>query len=418
MPGQEVSMASPFDAPDTTRTAVADRPAPPTTPRRTLWIIWIIGGAVAAAVILIGGLGTLLYSQYTAPGKAATTFCDTLKAQSYGVAYEMFSSAEQARFTHDQFVQGAQTLDQVEGTVQACALSSASGAYGYSLGASTASLATVITRARVGTLRGIVHMTHENGAWKIDGLDTSLLGVNLGALQTAGAFCAALQSQAYTTAYALLDSVAQAAVSQDAFVRAAQAHDQIDGNITACALAGLGNQNTDTQASLVVNMTRSRLGQRAGAITLDAQGGVWKIATIADTLQGTDLGPLQVGAQMCADLMSGSYAAIYDLTSQAFQAHVTRTQVVNYFTLPTGFRYAGCKVDYASYKVTGNEATYDVEIDLSDPSGTVLGFPFALYFVNENGGWKLDGILFKRGAASAGAPMGPGFLSLILPTSH
>ena len=395
-------MASPFDSSGATRTAVTERPAPP-TPQRTFWII---GGAIAAAVIVVAVLGTFAYTQYTAPGNAATAFCADLKTQSYSLAYDLLSAREQAQLTHDQFVQGSQTLDQIEGKVESCQLSSASGAYGYRLFGSTASLATVITRTNAGTLRGVVHLKSENGSWKVDGLDTSLLGVNLAALGTAAAFCAALQGQAYTTAYALLDTAAQAMVTQDAFVQAAQAHDQIDGTITACQLVALGSGNTDAYTSLMVSITRATLGQRTGTLTLDVQGGAWKIATISQQLQGTDLGPLQVGAQMCADLVSGNYAAIYDLTSAAFQANVTRAQVVAFFTLPTGVTYAGCKVHYSTYKVTGDSASYVVDIDLIAAAGQTVGVPFALSFVNENGGWKLDSFVIGGGAAGSSARMG------------
>jgi hypothetical protein len=365
-------------------------------------MLWITVGAIAAAVLVVGGGGALAFAQYKAPGNAATQFCTDLKTQSYSMAYDLLSAGQQTQFSRDQFVQGSQTLDQVEGTVVSCQLANTSGAYGYRLGSGSATLATVVTRAKVGSLRGAVHLKSESGAWKIDGVDTSLLGVNLHALQTAGAFCAAMQGQSYTTAYALLDNAAQAAVTQDAFVQAAQAHDQIDGAITACQLIALGNANTDANASLMVSITRAKLGQRMGTMSLDVQAGAWKIATISPELQGTDLGPLQVGLRMCADLLAGNYAAVYDLTSSGFQANVARAQVVTYFTVPSPLKYASCKPDLTTYKVSGDQASYDFEITLVDTStGQVLGFPFTLYFVDENGAWKLDGIAPKQGGAGS-----------------
>ncbi len=399
-------MSGPFDSPGASPpAAVMEPPAPPKS-RRTLWITL---GAIAAVALVAGGGGALAYRQYTAPGNAATQFCTDLKTQSYSVAYDLLSAGQQAQFSRDQFVQGSQTLDQVEGKVVSCQLANTSGAYGYSLGSSSATLATVITRANVGSLHGAVHLKSENGAWKVDRLDTSLLGVNLHALQTAGAFCAAMQGQSYTTAYALLDTAAQTAVTQDAFVQAAQAHDQIDGTITACKLVALGSGNTDASASLMVSITRAKLGQRVGTMSLDVQAGAWKIATISQELQGTDLGALQVGLRMCADLLVGNYAAIYDLASSGFQANVTRAQVVTFFTVPSPLKYVSCKPDLTTYKVAGDQASYDFEINLVDTStGQVFGFPFTLYFVNQNGAWKLDGIAPKQGGAGSSSKPGTG----------
>jgi hypothetical protein len=406
-------MSGPFSSPDAPPTAVMERPATPAS-RRTLWTIV---GAAAAAVVVVGALGAFAYGQYTAPGKTATQFCADLKTQSYSVAYDLLSTTQRHQFTRDQFVQVSDTLDQVEGKVSSCTLAGSSGAYNYSLGSSSATITSVLKRANAGTLQGAVHLKSENGAWKVDALDTSLLGVNLGALETAGVFCAAMQGQAYTTAYSLLGVAAQATVSQTTFVQGAQAHDQIDGTITGCTLVGLGNGNGDSTASLMVTLTRAKLGARTGTVSLDVESGAWKIAALSLELQGTDLGPLQVGAQMCADLVSGNYASIYALTSSAFQANVTSAQVVAFFNLPNGFQYAGCKPDFSTYKVNGNQATYSVEIDLADKTtGQMIGFPFTLYYVDENGGWKLDGIFLKQGADIARA--GSGGMSATFPSAH
>ncbi len=354
--------------------------------RRALWITL---GSVAAAIALLGGGGLFAFSMYVAPLTAATSFCADLKAQSYVSAYNLLSSGMRSQLTQDQFVQGSQQLDKAEGAVTSCKQATGGNVYSYSLGASTATFNADITRATAGDMTGAVHLKNENGAWKVDGLDTSLTGANLGALVAAGTFCAALQSQNYASAYQLLGSLIQSNLKQTDFVAGAQIHDQIDGTVTACGLAAIGQGNTDTNTNITVSITRTKLGEKQGNVSLDTESGAWKVAAVAPALLGSDIGPLQVGAQMCTDLVSSDYAAIYDLTSSGFQAAVTKQQVVAYFTLNTGYKYTGCKADYSTYKVSSSDASYNVDIELSGPSGA-FAIPFKLAFVNESNAWKLD----------------------------
>jgi hypothetical protein len=380
-------------------TAVVEPPAP----RRSRRTLWIVLGILAAVVLLVAGSAAYAYGQYTAPGDAANSFCSDLKTQNYTRAYEQLSARQRAQFARDQFVQGSALLDRLEGKVTSCQLVNTGGAYGYSLGGSSAALTTVINREIAGALEGTVHLKNENGAWKVDGLDTSLLGVNLMALEAAGAFCAAMQSQAYTVAYALLGAIAQGAVSQAQFEQAAKTHDQIDGQITACTLESLGQDNTDSSASLVASVTRAKLGQRAGKLSLDAENGAWKVATIDQALLGTDLGPLQVGTAVCADMESGNYTAIYtDLASSGIRAYFTQARFVAGYTLKPGIKYAGCQPNLSTYTVSATDASYRIVLYyFFTADGTSVGFQGTMFFVYENGVWKFDGFEFSTQGKSA-----------------
>jgi hypothetical protein len=345
----------------------------------------------------VAGGAAYAFGQYTAPGNAADSFCADLKTQNYTLAYEQLSARQQAQFTRDQFVRGSTLLDRLEGTVTSCQLVNTGGAYGYSLGGSSAALTTVIHRETAGTLHGVVHLKNENGVWKVDGLDTSLLGVNLKALEAVVVFCAVMQHQEYLVAYSLLGSGAQGKVTEGEFEQAAKTHDQIDGQITTCTLDRLGASNTDSSASLVVSVTRTKLNDRTGAMTLDVEGGAWKVATIDQALLGSDLGPLQVGTQVCADLESGDYAAIYNnLASAALQANYTRTQFVAVFALSHGSKYAGCQPYLPTYTVSATDASYDLQLFVENAAnGTFFGYSATMGFVKdpfvtENGGWKLN----------------------------
>jgi hypothetical protein len=365
----------------------------PPTPRKNSWRgLWIALAVAAVLVGLLGG-GAIALAQYLAPATTTSLFCAYLKTQRYAVAYSLLSSTLRRQLTHEAFVQGSAELDKVEGAVTTCGPASGTGAYSFRFGSSTAAVKASITRAIAGTLAGTVHLQNENGSWKIDRLDTSLLGADLGALQAARAYCMALQTQNYTAAYALLGNGQQNAVTRIDFAQAAQARDAIDGPVNACGLAGLGPGNTDTIASLIVTITRGKLGERQGKVTLDMEGGAWKVAGVAQALQGSDLGPLQVAQQLCQDVMRGALNTAYqDLGSTSLKSNVTETQFAVLFQLDTGQAYASCTPNYATYKVSQTYASLDVTFAIRlSASGKMVDVTLTLYFVAERGTWKLDG---------------------------
>jgi hypothetical protein len=367
--------------------------SPPTPPKKSLRWLWITLGVIAALLVVVGGGGAFALSQYLAPATAAVSFCSDLKAQNYTAAYGLLSSNLKSQLTQDTFVQGSGELDTAEGKVTACGQASGSNVYTYSLGSSTAEVKASITRSTAGALEGVVHLKNENGSWKVDGLDTSLLGVSLGALQAAGAFCAAMQTQNYSAAYALLGAQAQAVVKQADFTQASTAHDAIDGPVNACGLAMLGPGNTDTSASLVVSITRSKLGAKQGALNLDVESGLWKIANIAPEIQGSNLDPLLVANQFCIDLVTGKYADAYSLLSAHQHTLATEAQFASSIALPSPLKWSGCTPDYSTYTVSTTSASFKAALKFTDTAnGQSASVNFKLSFVQEGGSWKLDDI--------------------------
>lgn len=367
------------------------QPGAAPAPKKSRKKLWITLGVVLALVVVACGGGALAFAQYFAPAATAVRYCGYVETQNYAAAYGILSSGLRAQVSVDQFTQGSQTLDKVEGNVQSCGQATGANAYSYSFGASTATIAATMTRSTAGTLQGALHLKNENGAWKVDAIDTSLLGINLGALQTAGAFCAAMGAQSYTTAYGMLGAALTAQASQDVFTTLAQAHDQIDGTVTACGLVGITPGGTDSAASLLVSITRTKLGQQQGTVGLDVEQGAWKVANIAGTLLGTDLGPLVVGTQFCAALQQGQYQAAYNLASQGFQHDVPEADFAKALALPSPWKWNGCKPDFSTYKVTGSTASYTAAFKAVNPSsGATDSADFKISFVNEGGTWKID----------------------------
>jgi hypothetical protein len=385
--------------------AVMAPPAPAAKSRKKLWITL---GAVAVLLVVVGGGATAAIMQYKAPADAATTFCGDLKAQSYSAAYGLLSAKLRSQFAQDQYTQVSTTLDTIQGKVTACGQSSASDAYSFSLGASTATVNAVLTREKAGNLQGAVRLVNENGAWKVDSLDTSLVGVSLGALQTAGAFCQDMATQNYAAAYGLLDSKAQAQGKQSDFATAAGLQDQVDGKVTACALVGLGTANTDASASLTASMTRAKLGQRQGTVTLTNQGGAWKVSDLDTHLQGTDITGLVVAIRFCADISSSNYADAYKLGSAHFLGSETEAQFASDVTITDQgqqIKLAAMQADPATYKVSGTTAQINVSLTfVIVSSGQQVPLPAVLKLAQaSNGAWQVDDLLDTSGTTNGGS---------------
>jgi len=367
--------------------------APPAPPKRSLHWLWITLAIVLALGLLLGGGGFFALSNYSAPAAAASKYCGYLKAQNYDSAYGMLSSKLKSAYTSDQYRQASAALDHAEGKVTACGAGTGSGAYKYTLFANTATVQAKITREQLGDLDGPLDLVNQDG-WKVDTLSAALLGIDLGALDTLGKFCAALQSQNYTAAYALLGSAATSQVTAADFATAGGLHDQIDGNVSACALEQV-NAATASATPVQVSLTRAKLGKVAGAVTLAAESDTWKIQTIAPELLGSDLSPLQTGTVFCTDIVTGKFTEAATLVTPNIA-----TQLVQYgglsgfFALPTGYTYAGCTPDLSTYKVLSGAATLDsiLKTQVSAAPGPSLKLTLTLVSGATAGAWQVGGI--------------------------
>ena len=365
---------------------------PPAKRKRSLTWLWITLGVLVVLLAAGGGGAVYVVGQLAAPATAAKAFCNDLKAQSYDAAYSMLSSSLHTQYSHDQFVQGSQALDQIEGQVTACQPSTSGGGYHYSFGANTASVAAAISRNKeAGSLSGTLRLTSESGSWKVSGIDTSLLGVSLGALQTANTFCSALQNKDYTTATGLFDSSLKVAQTDWA------TWDQIGGTIKTCALQGLGTGNTDSAASFEISVARANSGNQSGALALALESGSWKVSKLDAGLLGPDLGPLKVGGQFCQDILKGDFGSAYGLLSSGLQQAVgSKDKVAQAFALPAGVYFANCTAKLSSYKASGSSGSYDATLVISNGSQTA-NVTMSLSFVQESGGWKVDDWNFSLG---------------------
>ncbi len=385
---------TPGGAPTWPGQAYAGGPPPTRKSRKGLWITL----GVIAAVLVVGcsGVGFAFY-QFLAPATAAGEMCGFFKTQNYTAGYTLLSANLRAQISADQFAQTGQALDQIEGKVQSCGQATGGTPYQYSLGSSTASVTVVIARATAGNMQGVIHLKNESGGWKVDGLDAGLLGVSLGALEATNTFCNDLKSQNYSGAYSLLGNAVQSTVKSADFIQSEQIHDQLDGSVSACALTGLAQGNTESNAGLTVSIERSKLGEKQGGIRLAVEGDAWKIVSIDAPLQGSDIRPVQVASQLCAAVMSGNLNQAYQtLTSSGLKANATADQFSAFFALNSGDKYTGCTPDFTTYKVASSGVTFDDKFGIQFASGQSVEVPVSLTFVLEQGTWKLQYLTTKN----------------------
>jgi hypothetical protein len=237
-------------------------------------------------------------------------------------------------------------------------------------------------------LTGTLHLANQNG-WKISGIDTSLLGVNLGSLQTAAGFCAALQQQNYTTAYSFFGASLQSAITQSDFAAQGALHDQIDGTVTACSITGFGQGNNDSTSNLNVSITRSKIGQKSGQASLDVESGSWKINVLDSALEGSDVGGVLVVNRFCSDVDSYNPHAAYELTSRAFHSAVSEASFNTIFGYPRSQIVYSCKANLSTFSQTSaTSEKIGVDFSVAAPGGAPTSIPFTAVLVLTGTKWQ------------------------------
>jgi hypothetical protein len=356
--------------------------------RRKLWVTLCV---IAAVLILAcSGIGFVAV-QFFAPAFQVGLFCGSLQTQRYATGYTLLSTELRNQLSSNDFVTDGQTLDAIEGVVQKCG----TGSYSFSVGASTATVAVSFTRATAGTLQGNIHLKNENG-WKVDRLDASLLGVSLGALQTATAYCAALQVASYTAAYALLGKSLTAHTTAVQYAQESGWHDTLDGPVSECAVTALGSANseTETAASMTLSITRGKLGAKKDTVALDVEGGAWKVSTLGPGLQGSDLGALDTATRFCADIKSASYTDLYGLLSDNAKGGSSEADFASVFSGNyNGIKWDDCAPTVSSFKLSGDSATLSATLTVTNlNTNQTRSGPVSFSFARNNGAWLLDNL--------------------------
>ena len=216
-------------------------------------------------------------------------------------------------------------------------------------------------------------------------------------------FCNDMKAQNYAGAYKLLSSGYQARVTSQQFTDASQIHDQLDGKVKQCGLAALQdnagfNLNLSPEnASFKAQITRNRT--YTGAVTLVKQNGSWKIDTLDDALQGSDIGALATGALFCQALSKQDYAAVYALFTPAYQQQIgSVAKYVSGLKQVFGdgqFQITGCQPQVSTFSVTAQDDSAAVSgafnIKVATDAGTLtVPVPYKMSFAKISGAWKIS----------------------------
>ena len=216
-------------------------------------------------------------------------------------------------------------------------------------------------------------------------------------------FCNDMKAQDYAGAYKLLSSGYQAHVTSQQFTDASQIHDQLDGKVKQCGLAALQdnagfNLNLSPEnASFNAQITRNRT--YTGAVTLVKQNGSWKIDTLDDALQGSDIGALATGAQFCQALSKQDYAAVYAMFTPAYQQQIGSVdKYVSGLKQVFGdgqFQITECQPQVSTFSVTAQDDSAAVSgafnIKVTTDAGTLtVPVPYKMSFAKISGAWKIS----------------------------
>lgn len=233
------------------------------------------------------------------------------------------------------------------------------------------------------------------------GAAAAYASVQAGAVaQAARQFCAALQADDYSAAYSGLASAYQEQTPRDQFIADGKLHDQLDSRVTACsandsASGPLGSLSHLGSSSITLNARIRRAITYTGPITLVKQGGDWKIAAIAASLQGTNLAPLKSGRAFCAALVAGNYQAAYGMLTGGQQSQVSERQFAAQFTdtfIGSPMRLAGCDLDLTTYFISGSTSKVNVRLTITNPQASSGLLTIALTIVQQDKVWKIDDI--------------------------
>lgn len=218
--------------------------------------------------------------------------------------------------------------------------------------------------------------------------------------QAAQRYCAALLADDYAAAYDTLAPSLQRQTPRDQYTADGKLRDQIDGRVTQCAASDpasgpLGAVSHIGSASLTLSASIRRAITYTGPLTIAKQGGDWKIAGVAASLQGTDLAPLKTGQAFCAALVAGNYASAYALLSSSQQSQVSEQQFAAQFSdtfTGSPIRLSGCDLDLTTYFVNGATAKVNMRLTINNPQASSGLLTVALTMTQRGGDWKIDDI--------------------------
>lgn len=362
---------------------------------------------VVIIILAAVGFGGYRYAvqQYNQLSALGAQMCDSLEAHNYNALYQHFSDNLKSQFTRAEFIHYGAELDQVEGGVLSCG-QTAGNHFSVDAGQHAITVASYVSRDGTGTHTGSVRFQFTGNSWTVDGFDAGFLGVSLGALKALDTYCGALLARDYRTSYQLMASSLHSEREQQ-FLQDAFLHQQIDGIVLKCSLAGIGKTNTGSTATLTVDIQRV-IYDFSGTMTFGStSSGRWLLTSFDPKLQGRDIAPVAVVTSWCSDIKSRNYTDAFGLlTSQAQHGYSVNALAAQYSGKNGGVQWLDCNVDPTTYE--GDNTGVNMVAELQHPGPTVVpGMPDHAYFVllPQNGAWRIT-LLFVCASSRCGALSG------------
>ena len=246
---------------------------------------------LAAIVIIFAllGAGLLIASYNTAqaniqPERTVQAFCQDLQSHRYAAAYAILSSSYRVNLSETQFTNISQLQDQVDGKIRACPVATGP-SLDLSFGTPQNQTSYLITILRDQPHNGHIAVVRQSDAWKVDALQQSLTGTNVGPILTVQTFCEAIMKADYATAYNALSRRQQNLATEPVF--AAQFRSALGGpvNLNSCTMNYATYTVRTSVASIATTFNLTISTASGGSMTtrlvtllsLTQENGAWKV---------------------------------------------------------------------------------------------------------------------------------------------
>jgi FHA domain len=223
--------------------------------RRTRRLIWIGLGLVAVIALAVGGY--LLFFTRSTPEKTLDTYCSALLGQDYLTAYNQLSFPLRNAETESQFA----SVVEEQGKLNSCIHGSAS------VNGSTASINLRLV-ASANQTNSVVTLVQDTGNnWKIS--------LPFPPSVTLTAFCRALKSGDYRTAYDQLASIVKSQLTEADFETSNMQQSAQVGGIASCSVSNVSEGGSSAIGTVTFLLGNGQKGDTH--YSLANEGGFWKI---------------------------------------------------------------------------------------------------------------------------------------------
>jgi len=253
-----------------------------------------VGGEFRLTLAAIGiifallGAGLLVASYNTAqaniqPERAVQNFCQDLQSRRYAAAYTLLSSSYTPKLSEAEFTHLSELQDQVDGKIRACPLATGL-SFDLAFGTPQSHTSYVVTILRDQPHSGHIDVIWQGNNWKVDALEQSLTGTNIGPLLAVQTFCQAIMQADYATAYSTLSTRQQSLATEPVF--ADQFRLALGGpvKLNGCTM-NYGTYTLEAGSASVTTTFNLTIAAASGSMTtrlvtvlkLAMENGAWKI---------------------------------------------------------------------------------------------------------------------------------------------